>query len=231
MSLFIKLLLSHLVGDFLLQTDKMVRAKEANKALSASLYLHLIIHGALAWGLTGRWDLALIIMLSHGVIDGFKLYLQSEKSRRIWFFVDQMLHLIVIGVLSLQGELPDFLVLQDFIETNIYVITGGIFLTTPASVILRFAISRWDPESLSASMGSLEKAGSYIGILERLFVFVFVLYGQWSAIGFLIAAKSVFRFGDLREAHNRKLTEYILIGTLLSVGIAVATGAFVLGMR
>ncbi len=42
--------------------------------------------------------------------------------------------------------------------------------------------------------------------------------------GFLIAAKSIFRFGDLSKAKDRKLTEYILIGTLLSFGIAIACG-------
>jgi hypothetical protein len=47
---------------------------------------------------------------------------------------------------------------------------------------------------------------------------------QWSAIGLLITAKSVFRFGDLSKAKNRKLTEYVLIGTLLSFGIAIAVG-------
>jgi hypothetical protein len=39
-----------------------------------------------------------------------------------------------------------------------------------------------------------------------------------------LAAKSVFRFGDLKESKDRKLTEYILIGTLLSFGIAIASG-------
>jgi hypothetical protein len=43
----------------------------------------------------------------------------------------------------------------------------------------------------------------------------------------LLAAKSIFRFGDLKEARERKLTEYILIGTLLSFGIAIATGIVV----
>jgi len=51
--------------------------------------------------------------------------------------------------------------------------------------------------------------------------------GHWEAIGFLIAAKSVFRFGDLKESKERKLTEYILIGTLLSFGIAMITGIIV----
>ena len=44
---------------------------------------------------------------------------------------------------------------------------------------------------------------------------------HWEAIGFLLAAKSVFRFGELKDAKDRKLTEYILIGTFLSFGIAI----------
>ena len=68
---------------------------------------------------------------------------------------------------------------------------------------------------------------NYIGILERLFVFSFILTGHFEAIGFLLAAKSIFRFGDLKEAKDRKLTEYVLIGTLLSFGIALLTGFMV----
>ena len=36
-------------------------------------------------------------------------------------------------------------------------------------------------------------------------------------IGFLIAAKSVFRFGELTSPDRRKQAEYIIIGTLFSV--------------
>ena len=52
-------------------------------------------------------------------------------------------------------------------------------------------------------------------------VFVFILTDHWEGVGFLIAAKSVFRFGDLKESKDRKLTEYILIGTLLSFAMAI----------
>jgi len=67
----------------------------------------------------------------------------------------------------------------------------------------------------------LAKAGRYIGLLERLFVFVLVVTDHWEAIGLLLAAKAVFRFGDLTSSKDRKLTEYILIGTLLSFGLAI----------
>jgi hypothetical protein len=64
-------------------------------------------------------------------------------------------------------------------------------------------------------------AGRFIGVLERLLVYVFVLQGQYAAIGLILAAKSFARF---RELDRREFAEYVLIGTLLSVGAAVLVG-------
>jgi len=50
---------------------------------------------------------------------------------------------------------------------------------------------------------------------------------HWEGVGFMVAAKSVFRFSDLAQAKQRKLTEYVLIGTLLSFGMAVLTGILI----
>jgi hypothetical protein len=57
--------------------------------------------------------------------------------------------------------------------------------------------------------------------LERLFIFFCLdkFFGKESA--FLLAVKSIFRFGDLKESKDVKLTEYILIGTLLSFGSGI----------
>jgi hypothetical protein len=85
---------------------------------------------------------------------------------------------------------------------------------------MKIIMSKWSLEENKTDV-SLENAGKYIGILERLFVFGFIVLNQWSAIGFLITAKSVFRFSDLSRAKDRKLTEYILIGTLISFGLAI----------
>jgi hypothetical protein len=65
-------------------------------------------------------------------------------------------------------------------------------------------------------------------MIERLFVLVFIVMGRWDAIGLLITAKSVFRFNDLKESNSRKLTEYILIGTLVSFGLAILAGLWYL---
>ncbi|MCE5207285.1 MAG: hypothetical protein LLG42_03130 [Chloroflexi bacterium] len=61
-------------------------------------------------------------------------------------------------------------------------------------------------------------AGRVIGILERLLIYYFVLNAQYSAIGFILAAKSFTRF---RELEKRTFAEYVLIGTLLSALLAM----------
>jgi hypothetical protein len=106
-------------------------------------------------------------------------------------------------------------------------LTAILAVSAVSSVIIRVLMSSWNVESSSdqdAVPLSLPNAGMYIGILERLFAFTFIVLGEWQAIGFLIAAKSVFRFSDLTRAKDRKLTEYILIGTLLSFALAVFFG-------
>lgn len=70
----------------------------------------------------------------------------------------------------------------------------------------------------------MEKAGFWIGCLERIFVYSFLLTGYTEAIALLVAAKSIFRFGEIKDPGKRKETEYILIGSLLSFGLAMVTG-------
>ena len=67
-------------------------------------------------------------------------------------------------------------------------------------------------------------AGRFIGMLERLLVYGFVLQGQYAAIGLILAAKSFARFKEMDE---RDFAEYVLIGTLLSVTSAAAIGELI----
>ena len=55
-----------------------------------------------------------------------------------------------------------------------------------------------------------------------------MLVGCMEGIEFLLAAKSVFRFGELAKAKEVKITEYVLIGTLSSFTIAILIGAVAL---
>ena len=96
---------------------------------------------------------------------------------------------------------------------------------------MKTIFTKWNISKLTKDNESLKDAGKYIGILERLLVFIFIVVGHWEAVGFLITAKSVFRFGDLTASKERKLTEYILIGTLISFGIAIVISLLFLNLR
>ncbi len=226
MILLIKLLLAHLTGDFLLQPDAWVKAKETKKIRAYQLYLHVVIHFALVllvvWDIT-FWKWALLLAGFHLIADIVKLYAQNDKTRRSWFFADQLMHLLLIYLVWLCCQKERFTFPGLTNEYILLIITFVYALTQPASTIIRLIISKWNPAT-GNNNDSLDNAGKYIGILERLFVFAFVITNNWEGIGFLLAAKSVFRFGDLKESKDRKLTEYVLIGTLLSFGISLLAG-------
>lgn len=226
--IFIKLILAHLLGDFILQPNSWVADKESKKLKSGYLYLHVLIHTVLSfiflWNIQ-LWWIAALIGVSHFIIDATKLSFQTVQNNKNWFFADQALHLLVIAGISFYHNEFSFDFLKDL--TVLKILGAALFLTTPASVIIRILLSSWTPTTEAAGSiqtESLSNAGKYIGILERLMVFTFIVVDHWEGVGFMVAAKSVFRFSDLAQAKQRKLTEYVLIGTLLSFGIAILTG-------
>ena len=230
--IFIPLILAHLLGDFILQPNSWVADKEQKKGGSIYLYIHILLHTILAFVFLwdrNLWWIALIIGVTHFLIDWAKLQFQNQKTKRTWFFIDQIAHVLVIAALSI-FYFPYFRWEDLFNPRTLQLITALVFLTVPSSILIKTVISIWTPVTVEHSKlqtESLVNAGKYIGILERLLVFVFILVDHWEGVGFMIAAKSVFRFSDLAEAKQRKLTEYVLIGTLLSFGIAVLTGILI----
>lgn len=227
MILLFKLLLAHLLADFLLQPDSWVADKERHLHKSPKLYLHIALHfvcmSLIVWD-TEYLPLILSITILHGIIDYLKL--RYQKKKRVAFFADQTAHILVIVLGVILFENTGGLTFE-WKDNYMIILTGLVWITLPSSVVIKNIISLWDAQiqirSTALETKSLLNAGKMIGILERLLVFIFILVNHWEAVGFLITAKSVFRFSDLKQAQDRKLTEYILIGTLLSFGIAIVT--------
>jgi hypothetical protein len=82
-------------------------------------------------------------------------------------------------------------------------------------------------QNTERSATSLSEAGKWIGIFERILVLTFVINNHFEGIGFLIAAKSILRFNDIKGDNMRKEAEYILIGTLMSFASSILIGIFV----
>lgn len=239
---FLSLLLAHLLGDFVLQPNSWVRQKETKGIRSPSLLKHILVHGLLYWLLIAQldfWPWALGLAFLHGVIDLCKTYGQKNnaQSKRRWFWLDQFLHIcliLLVAICWIGWNSQDMAGAFQYFGWNLkslwtsqhlLLLTSIVLLTGPGAIAIRTLITSWTPSyNNSLETDSLQNAGKYIGMLERLFVFAFILTGHPEGIGFLLAAKSIFRFGDLKAAQDRKLTEYVLIGTFLSFGIALLTG-------
>lgn len=66
--------------------------------------------------------------------------------------------------------------------------------------------------------------GRMIGYIERLLVLILTYYSSFSAIAFIITAKSITRF---KQMDDRNFAEYFLLGTLLSILFGIMIGLFV----
>ena len=102
---------------------------------------------------------------------------------------------------------------------SIYVVSYLVELSFEALGIRKSLVSPGEeaPEEATHGGMGIAEGGRMIGYLERSLITLFVLVGYPAGIGFLIAAKSVFRFGELTDSNRRWQAEYIIIGTLLSI--------------
>jgi hypothetical protein len=201
----LKITLAHILGDFMLQPDKWIENKNRKTYKSKYLYYHVFIHFVL-----------ILIPISHYLIDLGKLLLKNKIETRRLFLLDQLLHFLAIFLVTniyFKVQLDLSLI---FSGKMILLLTAFVTISYVASVVIKILISKWKQENETTNT-----AGKYIGMMERILVFVFIVLNHWEGVGFLLAAKSVFRIGDLTKSHEVKLTEYILIGTLLSFGIAI----------
>lgn len=221
---FIKLLLSHLLTDFILQPKSWVEDRDAKHFASAKLYLHGLVTGLLAWIMMGPqyWPAALVILITHTLIDGWKSY---RKKNILYFLLDQLLHLLVIAACwwTLFIKWTDVQTAWQQLNSSAAawkIITAFIFLTTPAGILIGQLTQQWRDKIAGAE--SLANAGKWIGIAERIIILIFVLYSQFSAIGLLVAAKGIIRFNEKDRQESK--TEYLVVGTLLSIGLAIITG-------
>ncbi|SEK65284.1 DUF3307 domain-containing protein [Halomonas daqiaonensis] len=239
LSLLLGLVLGHLVGDFMLQPRIWVEERYQLRHRSPRLLQHALVHGLLAGGIllvaTAAMPQglaavllgALVVAVSHWLIDLAKARLPAGELR--WFLLDQILHLLVLlglwlawlGSLAPLSELAAWLTSP----TVLGVATAYLLVTRPLSIAIALVMQRWSAQL--EETGTLASAGARIGVLERLLVLTLVLLDQLTAVGFLLAAKSVLRFGDLRDSRDRKLTEYVLLGTLLSISTTLVLGMLV----
>lgn len=228
------LLIGHLLGDFYLQSSQL--AVDKKKAFH-KLLIHCLIYTAsivmvilpvFQWSLF-MWGIG--ISLAHFVIEGGKFVLAnriqySEKRDALIYLIDQFLHLFIIGVALIGitisktqiSYLSGIEALVDSLNLDIEHLLGWLFillaLIQPCSITIKKVLNPYRPRNEDYQDEGIPSAGALIGVFERLLILVMLYANQFTAIGFVLTAKSIARYNKISE--NPQFAEYYLLGTLLS---------------
>jgi len=136
----IKLFLSHLLTDFVLQPTTWVEERNRKHFSSNKLYLHALVTAILAYVLIGwhYWAVALIILVTHFFIDGWKSYRPQGVS---YFLIDQLLHLLVIfGCWTVLFDRWSFIGSQDRQEAKTEYLVIGTLLSIGIAMLTGLAV-------------------------------------------------------------------------------------------
>jgi hypothetical protein len=205
----------------------------------------------IGYGFINALFFSLLVGLTHFLIDMLKTSLTQKRGKGFElgaFLIDQALHLFVIAWIAhgfhfyltptflnfirifgldpwVFAELPWGSILANLVIYMYVAFGGAVFMRMVLEVIYQKVPEDQKNKVLS---GGIEEAslqvvgtGRIIGILERTLVFALFMMNQVPAIAWIIAAKSLARFRNLNE---KGFAEYYLIGTLMSVLIAVVGG-------
>lgn len=244
---FIIMLVGHVLGDFYFQTNKMVknRKKHFSAVVKHSLIYFSVITAILICGIPmspQRITLCATTSMAHFLIDSLKFVYQTHEAsfpewfKKNLFILDQLTHIISLVVCWLiwgkslgvrwfisqeMTHLPDL---------PITIFLGFLLIMRPVSIFIAENLlpNYKSPKSVTLTDNDvLQNAGRIIGYLERIIVFILLLYQQFSTIAFVLTAKSVARYKDIEN--NRASAEYYLIGTLMSVSCTLVI-SFLLGL-
>ena len=238
--ILICLVAAHVLADFIFQTDR--------EAVSKSRVWYLLRHGALVavtgyviCGIWVAWRIPLYLFVTHIVIDSIKANLGRDTFK--WFIGDQAAHgmaLVFIGFAVSNNQNAAAVAWTGFLGTwylkGLVVLAGGVtavfacgyavaLAVRPLLKQIREKMDQLNYEDSNKRNRGLINGGQMIGQMERLLLFLFVIMNYPSGIGFLLAAKSILRFGEIKEVGQRMEAEYIIIGTLISFGSGTLVAA------
>ena len=182
------------------------------------------------------------------------------KTARLWYMLHLItailitpliIHLLQISLPWLDNPLQS--VFFEFIRSNIIfsgtiilnlifdkimldqamlILSGYIFTLKEGTILIRLTLNRMRaiPKKKDKPTQKDQEEydrGKLIGLLERTFLYFLIIFNQIGAIAVIIALKSLARF---KELEDKNFAEYFLIGSLLSVLVAVIPAVIVLLM-
>lgn len=238
---FYVFLMGHLLGDFYFQSDELANKKKTSiKELLKHSFIYFIVMICVSIVVFHYNIVKWAIMLSviHFGIDFLKCMIDHKKhdiNETQIYIIDQLLHIGTIflvvcamiwnhEIISLQPILTYFKVVPTDLTFILSWLLMLCIILIPASVTIKITLRKFQPENKHKEKGK-PSAGALIGMLERVFIAMMLSVGQYSAIGFVLTAKSIARYKKIID--DPEFSEYYLLGTLLSSIIVIASYYFI----
>ena len=227
--LLLRLIITYILAEFVFQPITWQSDKQLKGIRSSAYYKHILIVAGFTFISLNLWNLqgvlfSTIIALAHGLLDLWKI--RNDNNVTLSTFIrKQILHLIILIIswIAVTNAWTKIAIAAPDLWNSYPVLLislGYVFCIVPCSYIIRYATKEMITQD---DNGNVKRGGRLIGIFERIIIFTFVLFHQYEAIGFLITGKSILRFGDTQK----KETEYVLVGTMISYGLAIMAGVAV----
>lgn len=228
-------LIAHVLGDYYFQNDEMSQLKKEKISGVIKHSVYYSIPFIAVWiFINESFKLLIFLCLTHFIIDFikyivYKMYTNKlnysyknilSRSVKPWiiYLFDQLLHIISIFILVyyFSNSLDiNFTLIEKILNIDILFILKWILIIIcihkPANITFKKIFSNNKPKEKSVNNN---KNGAIIGFLERFIIAIFLYVNQYSAIGFVLTAKSIARYNKISE--NAEFGEYYLIGTLYS---------------
>lgn len=142
----------------------------------------------------------------------------SQAIQLTLMFIGVHLHHGLIDTYNLTDVLGNFFLTKN----HLWYFVAYLLCLGPVNVLIKLLLktNHLIPTEIPGKNDSLLNAGRFIGNIERIITITLVFNNQYEAIGLFIAAKSLIRIKD----GDKATSEYVLVGTLLSFGIAIMVG-------
>lgn len=213
--LLVPLISAYIIVDFFSQLDWLVNR----------IIISAIINGCFAYILCAQWSIwyvPVFIAFLHLIVKVIQKKLNSTWPIFLLFHALHFIFIVMIVFIILPIVKPfNYLILPVIYLKIITIISGFVFTVYMSGNFIEKIVSPIAPKS-DPSLSGLQDGGKMIGQLERTLILMLILFNMPAGIGFLVAAKSILRFGEASK--YKTFAEYALIGTFWSYGIAIFFG-------
>ena len=227
----LRLIAAHVLSDMVLNELARQQTQKARpRTFLSTVFLGGLLRSALFYSAAANWNPVWILPVTFAGHAMIEVLVPRIRKTLGWFALRQAAHLILIATIWVSlteagiSRLGTLLYLAAHWPALWVVLVALLVVVWPVGQAIGLFTEPWRKQSNRVSQHGLDNAGLWIGRLERILVVISILVGHYELIGFLVAAKSILRFADIKAAELRQEAEYILVGTMLSFAFAIGVG-------